>query len=791
MTNIEGYSESVILQKLFNENDSAILDNLETSLINNKQLIDDTSSLLNNIGTDPKSMIKLKAEQKRLESSLSSMLNTRTSLMNQKIDLQNREVLIGGKNASLETWIQNHPFEMWNYANKINKLEVHYTNFGIMGIRILYRRQGDFAIVGVVTSTDNSIATSIEIVNFPDDEWLVQIQITNSSTDTIGSTLCKSISFYTSKNPVGTPPKITIPASSTTNVMNNKKFYVDGTARTWLQHKTNAETQGATLACFETREEIEKMLTGLGNDRYKYGSFYIGLYHPNALITNNNFGGGKPYNVASNKSSNWKWVDNTPYNPNTTNWNGGEPNNWGPGENVAQMYSNGRINDLTKTNRLSAIYQKKIVNTESQIIRKNGQHITYFNIKPLSGTYDSITSPDILQKNNAESAVKNTKESVAQLDKSAKTLDRSLEDVNNAIARITPSIDHIKRKINLHNQLNAEGEKYLKKNANIAPFTNISDKLFSGYMLNTMKEGFKEGSANQEGNGLQDASELLAQATATYTGEVLNDINSLRTTENNKAVNEYIIKKDNIFTNILTDHMLNDKKDSVIGDVYNKIDQQNKDKMRKIEINTYYDKAYKEYTNILIIIIFACILLVPIVIANKKAMLPNNITNILVVVIIFITIILISTKFIDIYTRDNKDFDKIDIPYDREAALLQKSGTITKKRNLLSSFSLTCIGADCCPDPSSGMVFDPVKNRCVASETYTDYFNEPVGNYLDETLNGYLDVLLGKSNQSSSYSLVQPFSLMTKEKMIGSSLNESTADVMTRLSKKKILDKNI
>lgn len=134
--------------------------------------------------------------------------------------------------------------------------------------------------------------------------------------------------------------------------------------------------------------------------------------------------------------------------------------------------------------------------------------------------------------------------------------------------------------------------------------------------------------------------------------------------------------------------MLNDEKQNNLEDVYNKIDQQNTDKMRKIEINTYYDKAYKEYVNILKVIIFACVILVPIVIANKNSLLPNSITNILVVVIIFLTVIYIITKFVDIYMRDNKDFDKIRIPYDREAAILQKNGTIVRKITYYHHFLL-------------------------------------------------------------------------------------------------------
>jgi hypothetical protein len=763
---------AIIYQELLNKTNVSSLDNLESAVVSNRNLSNmTTNSLLNNIGTDPESMDRLNIEQQELETSRTNMLNKKTLLMKQKTELLKKKVSIDGKNINTETWIQNHPFEMWNYANKINKIEVHYTSFGIMGIRILYRDQNKAPeIIGVVTNINGSLQTTVQTVNFTDDEWLVQAEITISN-DSLKSVLCKSISFYTSKNLPGTPPKITIPPSSPNNIMKNKIYYIDRTPRTWLQHKSNAEAQGAHLACFETSHEIHKMLLELGQDRFKYGSFYIGLYHPNALKTNNFAGGGIPNNMSSNRRSAWKWVDGTPYNPNSTNWNGGEPNNWGPGENVGQMYSNGKINDLTKTVLLPAIYQKKIKNLNIQAPRKPGQHITSMSGKV---TYDSITGPDIVQKTNAESSVKISKQAVDEIESTSKILDKSIKDVDDAIAEITINIEHIKSKRILLDKLNADGEKILQ---NFEGFTNGGTNFLSSI---TSYIGMREGSANRNEttkndsqNGAIDALEATNDAINDTSKEILDGIIELEQQEIGDAISEYVIKKDNIFTNVLTDYMLNDEKQNTIGGVYDKVSQQNADKMRKMEINTYYDKVYKEYTNILKVIIVVCIVLVPIVIANKKEILPTAISNFLIVGIIFLTIIYIISRFIDIYMRDNTNFDKLRIPYDREAASLQRSGTITRKNNLLSSFALTCIGEDCCPDPASGMVYDTVKNRCVAKETYADYNNGSVsGVYLDETFNGYFDGLLGKSDQQVPYSIVQPF--MTREELSGASLNLSS-----------------
>jgi len=786
-----GYSSNVGALNAINSTDLNALENL---LINHKQLVDDSTSLINNIGTDAESVAKLDREQASLEASRSAMINKKNELMKQKSDIQKQEIVINGKNITLETWVKTHPFEMLDYSNKISKIDVHYTSFGIMGLRIFYKDPNKATeIVGVVNSTDASSPTTIETVNFTDDEWLVEFKIETPDDSTISSVLSKNISFYTSKNPEGTPPKVTIPQSSQNKATPTKKYYVDGTRRTWLQHKANAEAQGAELACFENSVEIANMLEQLGNARFQNGgSFYIGLYHPNALIPNNNKGGGRPYDVPDNKNSNWQWVDGTPYNPNTTNWNGGEPNNWGPGENVGQMYNNGKINDLTKTNKLAAIYQKKKIITETQTSgRQSGKHIILFGKQGI--TYEPITSPDVLQKNNAESAVDNTYDVIRDLQNSVKILDSSIKEVTEAIAKITTNIEHIKSKRKIIDDLNAAGAKYIANSAvtedlinkrvkatQIQGFSNIDGNFFSDYMSN-MREGFIEGYV-----GAQDDAILLDQMNRRrLTQNLQNDIQALKGKETANAISEFVIKKDNLFTNVLTDYMLNDAKQNNFEDVYDKIKQQNTDKARKIEINTYYDKAYKEYINILKIIIFACVILVPIVIANKNSLIPNNITNILVVSIIFLTIVYIITKFIDIYMRDNKDFDKIHIPYDREAEKLQQSGKITRKKNLLSSFSLTCIGADCCPETSGALIYDATRNRCVANETFSDYFDTPIGGYLDETLNGYLDSSIDRfMGGVGQISIVQPFTpVIKKESILGASLQNSSPTAMNAVTR--------
>ena len=84
-------------------------------------------------------------------------------------------------------------------------------------------------------------------------------------------------------------------------------------------------------------------------------------------------------------------------------------------------------------------------------------------------------------------------------------------------------------------------------------------------------------------------------------------------------------------------------------------------------------------------------------------------------------IIFIFYNFADIYSRDDTDFDKIRIPYDRTGLQLEKDGSIIRKKNPLTSLTLTCFGEDCC---DGSMVYDYAKNKCIATENFGGMFEK-------------------------------------------------------------------
>ena len=128
----------------------------------------------------------------------------------------------------------------------------------------------------------------------------------------------------------------------------------------------------------------------------------------------------------------------------------------------------------------------------------------------------------------------------------------------------------------------------------------------------------------------------------------------------------------------------------------------------------------KEYLNIIMVIIFVCIIIVPLAIANKNNLLPNSVTLVCLVIVLFLASAYILYKVVDIYMRDNIDFDKLRVPYDRNAAQLEKEGKLIRKKNPLTSLTLTCVGQDCC---DGSMVYDYAKNKCLMTENFNNFFD--------------------------------------------------------------------
>lgn len=169
----------------------------------------------------------------------------------------------------------------------------------------------------------------------------------------------------------------------------------------------------------------------------------------------------------------------------------------------------------------------------------------------------------------------------------------------------------------------------------------------------------------------------------------------------------------------------------------NKLQDAKNNKMRMVEINTYYGQRYQSHTNIMKLIIVITIPLLILAILNKKQLLPTNIINIITGIILVIGVFLLIRQIYDLYKRDNMNYDEYDwkfnpntieptvYEYDKEQLKGTKIGSELSKaaQNLADNIGLGCVGASCC---SGNMTYDETKNKCIENTELTSNKNTNV-----------------------------------------------------------------
>jgi hypothetical protein len=159
-----------------------------------------------------------------------------------------------------------------------------------------------------------------------------------------------------------------------------------------------------------------------------------------------------------------------------------------------------------------------------------------------------------------------------------------------------------------------------------------------------------------------------------------------------------------------------------IKEQMNQSDNIKNNKLRMVEINTYYGKRYRAYTELMKIVIFSSILFLILALLKKKELIPENIANGLLTIFLIVALFFFLRKVNDIYWRDNMDFDQYNwyyVPdasgktvfeYDKEAIEGIHFSDNLKDEMYELSKDLGCIGAECC---SKKMKYDKNKDKCV------------------------------------------------------------------------------
>jgi hypothetical protein len=158
----------------------------------------------------------------------------------------------------------------------------------------------------------------------------------------------------------------------------------------------------------------------------------------------------------------------------------------------------------------------------------------------------------------------------------------------------------------------------------------------------------------------------------------------------------------------------------------NLIQDQKYNKLRLVEINTYYGKRYIAHTQLMKTIVYTCIPLMIFAILANKGILPPKLYRVLSAIILIIGVIVLGGQLIDMSNRDNLNWDEYNWYFNEADA---PSGDGSEATNPWDTPSATCIGSACCYE---GSTYDESKNICVPNEIYTQQ-NPPTS--VSETTN--------------------------------------------------------
>ena len=149
----------------------------------------------------------------------------------------------------------------------------------------------------------------------------------------------------------------------------------------------------------------------------------------------------------------------------------------------------------------------------------------------------------------------------------------------------------------------------------------------------------------------------------------------------------------------------------------NLIEDQKYNKLRLVQINTYFGQRYNAHSKLMKTIVFICIPVIILAVLANKGILPSNIYKLLVVIILVIGSILIGLQLIDISNRDDMNWNEYEWYFDKDKAPSSSAGTTTEttESDPWETTTSTCVGSACCYD---GSTYDSEKNICVPNPVY-------------------------------------------------------------------------
>ncbi len=169
------------------------------------------------------------------------------------------------------------------------------------------------------------------------------------------------------------------------------------------------------------------------------------------------------------------------------------------------------------------------------------------------------------------------------------------------------------------------------------------------------------------------------------------------------------------------------------------LEEEKNNKIRLVEINSYFGDKYAEHTQLMKILIFILIPVIILALLNNKGILPNTIYYILVGIVSLIGAYFFWRRMVSIWMRDNMNYQAYNWAFDANNATTASSSSTSDPWAGGATYG-TCVGDSCCSD---GLVYDTSMNQCVDS---TSSSNGPTETFITESMKNINQVLTRTQN---------------------------------------------
>ena len=139
-------------------------------------------------------------------------------------------------------------------------------------------------------------------------------------------------------------------------------------------------------------------------------------------------------------------------------------------------------------------------------------------------------------------------------------------------------------------------------------------------------------------------------------------------------------------------------------------------KIRLVEINTYYGQKYMEHTQLMKLVIIMLLTIIVLTILSKKGIISTRLYSGLVVAVVSISLIFfLAKRWVSIFMRDNMNYQKYEWNFNAADAPKPPTTGSTDPWLTVGPYG-TCVGSSCC---YTGQTYDESINKCVTNTSTT------------------------------------------------------------------------